>query len=184
MDSVHVIKTLKLQSVRITDRLEISVINFKEKSYVSFHDCLESGDRVVDCYININKEEFSKLLARVSELSTYLLKNKTMDIDMPDTLLPESELKLRQPRDYCYYCDDMMSAIVVDGKGRSRKTKLGSQEFTNLLKSQVIRCEYCGEEPKLGHCHCHRYDCKTCEKDSFCKRCDGILYYESRFSKM
>ena len=30
---------------------------------------------------------------------------------------------------------------------------------------------------------CHRYDCKTCEKDSFCKRCDGILYYESRFNK-
>ena len=184
IDNLDTIKTLSLQSIRATDQMEINVVNFKEKAYVSFHDCFVRHDRVFDCYINLNKQEFDKLLACVSDLSTFLYEDKAMDVNVPDTVLPEKEVKLRQLRDYCNKCHDMTRAIVVNSKGRSRQTMLGAQEFLNLLKSTGLRCHYCGEEPRQGNCHCHRFDCKKCEKDNFCKRCDGVLYYESQFSKI
>ena len=63
IDNLDTIKTLSLQSIRATDQMEINVVNFKEKAYVSFHDCFVRHDRVFDCYINLNKQEFDKLFS-------------------------------------------------------------------------------------------------------------------------
>lgn len=46
-----------------------------------------------------------------------------------------------------------------------------------------VSCQYC-EDRITSICHCHRYDCKTCEPDNFCSNCQSIIVYPHSDSRV
>ena len=77
-------------------------------------------------------------------------------------------------------CHDMRKVVLKDG--RMKDTALNPTAFqfvkdnNNDAANQLeIMCEYCGIYHGMGDlCHCHKYDCKDCEPNNFCKKCDQI----------
>ena len=83
LDNLDKVKTLELQTVQLTARLELSVVVFQNKTYVSFHKSNLWRGELFNCYINLNEEEFTNLLLRVQEVSDYFSNND--GVDAPDT---------------------------------------------------------------------------------------------------
>ena len=45
-----------------------------------------------------------------------------------------------------------------------------------IPKQWTCLCSYCGYKANNG-CHCHYFDCATCEPDHFCKQCGRLSVY-------
>ena len=86
IDNLDKVKTLKLQTIQLTSRLELSVIVFQNKTYVSFHKSNLWKGELFNWYINLNEEEFTNLLLRVHEVNDYFSNN--VGVDAPDTEQP------------------------------------------------------------------------------------------------
>ena len=86
VDNLDKVKTLKLQTIKLTSRLELSVVLFQNKTYVSFHKSNLWKGMLFNCYINLNEEEFTNLLLRVREVNDYFSNN--VGVDTPDTEQP------------------------------------------------------------------------------------------------
>ena len=172
-------KPQQFASILVSETKDVAVIAFKEQSYLSFHTVNKTKDRVFDNYINLSRAEASSLLRELPRI------NGLLSYDVPDTLLPESEVKVREPRNYCHVCNDELKAIIVRKDGRTFETRLTSAQRDviaagNATVGQTRLCAYCGD--KNGQCHCHRYDCSKCEPDNFCSRCQELTVYESKYS--
>ena len=172
-------KPQQFASILVSETKDVAVIAFKEQSYLSFHTVNKTKDRVFDNYINLSRAEVSSLLRELPRI------NGLLSYDVPDTLLPESEVKVREPRNYCHVCNDKLKAIIVRKDGRTLETRLTSAQRDavaagNATVGQAWLCVYCGD--KDAQCHCHRYDCSKCEPDNFCSRCQELTVYESKYS--
>ena len=172
-------KPQQFASILVSETKDVAVIAFKEQSYLSFHTVNKTKDRVFDNYINLSRAEVSSLMRELPRI------NGLLSYDVPDTLLPESEVKVREPRNYCHVYNDELKAIIVRKDGRTFETRLTSAQRDiiaagNATVGQTRPCAYCGD--KNGQCHCHRYDCSKCEPDNFCSRCQELTVYESKYS--
>ena len=104
--------------------------------------------------------------------------------DVPDTFIPESLIKKRDSVKSCDVCKNEMTAVITFNH-QMKTTRLSSnvckfiiQDNKNIQNPLGRSCHVCGATI-CTDCHCHRYDCETCEPDNFCKNCNGILVYES-----
>ena len=171
-------------TLKLTDTKEINVVDFKNNRYVSFHQCTNRGGKIYASYINLNSSEWCKLMFSSPAIDLLLTKES---FDVPDTLLPEKAPKIREPRNNCTECkDEMIAVILKDGRMKetnlSRETYKSIQESNKTVQNQLgLVCDYCGAMIYYD-CHCHKYDCRDCEPESFCKKCDGLLFYSSKFS--
>ena len=173
-------------SLKLSDSKEVNVVDFKNKQYVTFHHFTKWDDKTYHTYINIGANEWCALMFAMPAIDSMLNKQS---YDVPDTILPEKAAKLREPRTNCSMCKDEMTAVILKD-GRMKETNLTSQAYKSIKDSNKsafnqmdYSCDYCGGCRYYGaDCHCHKFDCKDCEPDNFCKKCDGILFYSSMFS--
>lgn len=132
--------------VKLTPEKQVKVVQFNDKRYVSFHRI--SGN--FNTYINMNEEEWA------------VFKDKVLE--MP-----------------CSQCNDVkIKKQLYDGK--MMETKLSAKALENVKENNqyaynqlAYQCEYCGDSFEYNTCHCHRYNCKECESDNFCSKCDELL---------
>ena len=67
--------------------------------------------------------------------------------------------------------------------GRLLETKLSPQQLRDVQENNETAynqlaycCEYCGIQYDYeGTCYCHRYNCRECEPDNFCKHCGDVM---------
>lgn len=172
-------------SLKLSDTKEVNVIDFKNKQYVSFHQRTKQGNKTYDSYINLSPDDWCKLVFSMPAVDNMMFPSFPA-FDVPDTLLPERKPKLREPRNYCSECKDEMTAVILRN-GRMKETNMTHDEYRNVKTSNKYAltksCEYCGGSSFYQDvCHCHKFDCKECEPENFCKKCEGILFYSSEFS--
>ena len=149
----------KNYTLQLTNEKEVNVLEFKDRRYVSFHSIHRYKDNVYDTYINLNEEEWQNCMEAMTKI-TFSQANPPQD-DTPQ-------------------CHDMKKVVLVNQ--RMKKTTLNPtalkcvQDHNNETYNQLdLMCDYCGIYEHMGDlCHCHKYNCKDCEPDNFCKTCDQL----------
>ena len=138
--------------LKISEGKDMKSFMFYEKRYMSFHRIYRAHDCVYDTYINLNEEEWYKLL----EINPDVLKE-----------LPKC-------------CTKQKKKLIY---GRLLETKLSPQQLKDVKENNetaynqlAYQCEYCGVQYDYeGTCHCHRYNCRECEPNNFCKHCGDVM---------
>ena len=67
--------------------------------------------------------------------------------------------------------------------GRLLETKLSPRQLRDVKENNETAynqlaycCEYCGVQYDYeGTCHCHRFNCRECELDNFCKHYGEVM---------
>ena len=117
------------------------------------------------------------------ELCTFLIYAPliTMDIlsaNVSRDWVKASKIVQRIPPNKCSECGDILKAkILRHGRGVQNKC-------FDICALSSDRCSYCGLKWESSDCHCHLFDCKTCEPRNFCRKCDGLLFYPDTKSKL
>ena len=140
--------------LKLTADKDIKIINFNEKRFVSFHRAFR-GQRVYDTYINMNEQEWKAFKTIVPDIVKA----------MPNcSLCQDVKVKRR-------LFDDRMLETKL-----SPKRLVSVKEDNEVAYNQMAyQCEYCGQTFDYeGTCHCHRYNCRECEPDNFCKQCGDV----------
>ena len=77
-------------------------------------------------------------------------------------------------------CHNLKRQIVVKNN-RMVETRISQKEVERIhqynltVQNQLgAMCTYCGEEIR-DDCHCHEFNCKTCEPQNFCSTCHVIV---------
>lgn len=138
--------------LKLSDEKQVKVILFKEKRYVSFHS---TTSKTYDTYVNMNEEEW----------------------DMFKRLMPD----ITEAMQKCSLCKgEKVKRKLYDGS--MLKTKLSPQQLADVEENNetaynqlAYQCTYCGQSFDYEDtCHCHRYNCRECEPDNFCKQCGDV----------
>lgn len=171
--------------IGLTKDKTVSVVTFKDQFYVSFSQISSSNSNIYIKYINFNESEWSALLYTIPAI-----KSLQQDKDVPDTLLPETDKRNRDKLSDCTHCHGKLSAVITHGNLMHQTTKLKENVYKNVRESNetaynqmAYLCTYCGKSI-CDDCHCHRWDCKLCEPDNFCDKCEEIVVYKSKYSDL
>ena len=137
--------------VKLSDNKQARKVIFKGYRYVSFLHTNKGYNN----FFNLNYDEWT------------MLKDKLPDITQA---LPK-----------CLLCKDMKVKKQLHDH-RMLETKLSAKQLEDVKDNNqyaynqlAYQCEYCGDSFDYGSCHCHRYDCRQCEPDNFCKKCQTLL---------
>ena len=110
----------------------------------------KSDGQVYDAYMMITPKEFELLMELAPKI-----------INFPDCL------------------NQITTHDMVNG--RMKETNLSSEELVAVEKNNetaynqlAMQCTYCGGNWDMEVCHCHRYDCRQCESENFCSRCQKL----------
>ena len=142
--------------VKLTDNKEVTVVQFDDRRFVSLHNTYKRQEQVYSVYINFNDEEWNEFLAA---------------LDAIGVMFPPKKIE------QCPDCDVVKKVVPVLG-GRMKESNLTAEELESVRQSnreaynqEALLCEYCGGNDYSGICHCHQYNCRTCEPDNFCGTC-------------
>lgn len=131
--------------LHLTKTKRLEVIEYRDVTYISL---VEQHNQFTS-HINFNKDEWMKLHA----------------LDINNALVE---------------CDHgQKSTIIVDSQKRIPSTLTAKQvaqlqKYNCGVQNQLgLMCLHCGSE-KYDNCHCHTYDCKECEPQNFCNKCDEL----------
>lgn len=149
---------IKREGKRLSAEKEIIPVTFQEMEYVSFHRCRKHEDKVFDCYINLNIEEWGEFVKHAPAISDNMYQSK------------------------CRTCGDLKIGVNLHD-GRMLETRLSpslheiiKKENATTQNQEGLCCEYCGASALLmaAECHCHKYDCLECEPKNFCSQCKQL----------
>lgn len=137
--------------LKLSEGKDMKAIAFNDKRYISFHRIYRANQCIYDTYINLNKEEW-ELLMQI---------NPAIMMELPKCCTKQKKKLIR---------------------GRMLETKLSPEHLKDVKESNeeaynqlAYCCEYCGVQFDYeGTCHCHRYNCRECEPDNFCKHCGDV----------
>ena len=136
---------------KLSEGKDMKTVVFSDNRYMSFHHIYRAHQRVYDTYINLNKEEWKKLM----EINPDILRQ------LPNCCTKEK----RKLFNNCMLETKLSPETLKD-------VKENNEEAYNQLAYQ---CEYCGKSFDYdGTCHCHRYNCCECEPTNFCKYCGDV----------
>lgn len=168
--------------VKLSEEKEINVIEYADKHFVSFSQKSNKNGKTYLTFINLNTSEWSAFLFALPAI------DKVQEgYNAPDTTV-EANRKERKEKSNCSLCKGMMSAVTTFNDQMKKATKLKMKDYIDVQKTNetaynqmAYLCTYCGS-PIYEDCHCHRFDCKDCEPNNFCDKCDEIIVYKSKFS--
>lgn len=136
----------------------MTVIQFEDRRYVSFHNTYKRQGQVYSVYINLGDDEWNEFLAA---------------LDAIDIMFPPKKIA------QCPSCDVVKTVVPVVG-GRMKESNLSPDDLQSVRLSnmeaqnqEAHRCEYCGGCDYNDICHCHQYNCRICEPANFCDTCGG-----------
>ena len=144
------------ESVALTTHKKVYTREYEGNLYVTFEGkWKKDGDEFTTC-INLSMDEMDQLVKSLWQI---------------DQLIPCYMVN------ECSLCRDSPQTVkLVDG--RMKKTILEFKKF-KVAKRQKGVCEFCGEEmTNFAVCHCHRYDCRKCSAENFCKYCGKNKFKE------
>lgn len=83
----------------------------------------------------------------------------------------------------CAICNDAKHEWEMFD-GRMYVTRLSSKKLREAIAANAVDmtalpvvCDYCGGEPRNNsNCHCHKYDCRQCSRENFCRGCGKNRY--------
>ena len=142
--------------LRLSSEKDVKAVVFKDRRYVSFHSIYKWQDNVYNTYINLNEDEWQNFINACTKIN---LKKRAANTPT---------------------CHDMKKVVLVDGCMKKTTLNPTALQFVkdnnNSANNQLeLMCEYCGLHHGMGDfCHCHKYNCKDCEPDNFCKTCDEL----------
>ena len=138
--------------LHLTKAKRLEVIRYDARRFVSVVE--EKPGSGFKSFINFNDEEWSNLEAKMENIN----------------------LALRE----CNTCHNLKRPIVVKNN-RMVETRISQKEVERIhqynltVQNQLgAMCTYCGEEIR-DDCHCHEFNCKTCEPQNFCSTCHVIV---------
>ena len=150
--------------VELTKTKDVSVKECFGMLYVSFHTTFIKDDTTVHTYINLNGEEWGKVLMALDDIDTII---------KPAKILP------------CMECRAQCKKVHVTALKRMQDTILTPEMLATVVDSNDIaydarmqRCTFCGgyEDDDVNECcHCHKYTCRKCEPDNFCTVCGANI---------
>lgn len=172
--------------IDLTKDKEVKIVKFLDKYYVSFVQTSKHNGKMYTNYINFNTSEWSALLYSLPGITGTL-----QGQDVPNTLIPEKEVKTRDKQSNCSLCKGKMNAVITYKHLMHKKTKLKDEDYKNVQDSNetaynqmAYLCPYCGTSICDECCHCHRFDCRQCEPANFCEKCEEIIVYQSKYSDL
>lgn len=151
--------------IALTDRKGVQNKQFNDKTYVGFYNTYYRNGTECTSYINLNTEEWESLVAILHEMD---------DIFMPKYVLP------------CPKCEPIMTAVPITADGRVAETKLSPERLLLVEANNEIAynqlmclCTFCGanhmeEDSPCGFCH--KFSCRFCEPQNFCKACNKLNF--------
>ena len=152
--------------LELTSDKSVQVVDLSNDRYWSFHHTWkDEEDNVHTNYINLREHEWAVFLDIVHEID---------EIIPTRAILP------------CPACHSMRKVMLVKHLGgRTQKTKLTPEQLAAVRENNAVsynqlmlECEYCGVamyDPE--RCHCHKYNCRMCESDNFCKTCGNCMIF-------
>ncbi len=171
--------------LKLTNEKEINIIKYFDKYYVSFLQKSNKNGKVYSNYINLNILEWRAFLLTLPNIDVLL-----QCYDVPDTLIPEKDTRERNEKSECSLCKDKMTAVITHNGRMNDTTKLKMADYidaqecnTTVYNQMGCMCTYCGRQ-MYDDCHCHRFDCKDCEPNNFCEKCNKLIVYTSKFSDL
>lgn len=142
----------------LTKAKRLEVITFENKRYVSFVE--QKPDSKFKSFINFNDNEWDILLNQMERICNALVE--------------------------CNVCHNLKRPIVPMKNKRLGETSLTKKQVDEIkdynatVQNQLgIRCLYCGRD-MYDDCHCHAYDCESCEPQNFCPECHVIIVYDPK----
>lgn len=131
--------------------------------YICFSKTYKNKEGALsDAYINFNPEEWQSFLNQLFEM---------------DKIFTPKKLKS------CPDCKRYPVTIHEVTK-RTQNTRLDAEALQAVkdnndatYNQEAHKCTYCGRHDMSCDgelCHCHKYNCRECEKDSFCKTCRAL----------
>ena len=135
--------------------------------YVSFeHDWQSKEDgRELHSWINLDEDEWATFVSILWQI---------------DQLMPTYQ------RFTCVVCCDDQTTKEMWG-GKLKRTLLDDNTLSEAIDANAVDregqdgpivCEYCGEGMVSFQCHCHKFDCRKCSEENFCKGCGENIYKE------
>ena len=151
-------------NIKLTDNKEVTVVQFHDRRYVSFHNTYQRQGIVHSVYINLNDDEWH----------TFLVALDTVDVMFPP-----------KPIASCPSCANFKQVVsLVDG--RMCKSQLTPDALQGVLENnamsynqEMLCCEYCGGSTNTydSGCHCHAFHCRDCEPGNFCDTCGTLKVF-------
>ena len=149
-------------TVKLSERKQVAnrELELNKTCYVSFSQIYMKEGRPLTSYINFKPFEWQEFIAQ---------------LHIMDSIFPPSVLKP------CPDCPaNIIFAEVDAASGRLKETRLSAEQLqavhdnNDIAYNQLVHCcTYCGGSDMSydESCHCHRYDCRECESENFCKTC-------------
>ena len=144
------------ECVKLTSHKRVFTREFEGSIYVTFEGKWVKEGEEFTTWINLSMDEMDVLVKHLWEI---------------DQLIPCFKIS------ECTLCHDSQQAVkMVDGK--MRKTLLDPKAFKTAQRKNVA-CVYCGKTMTIfSVCHCHKFDCRKCSAENFCRFCGKIKYKE------
>lgn len=164
--SVPLLQTIGYD-LKLTPTKNVTVVEFSGERYVSFHSTYIKDNKPMDSHINFNVDEWTEFMSA---------------LDVIDRLIPVTGIK-PCPNERCTPLKTVTP--VSNYEGRMRTSKLSAEQLAEVAEynrgvedPRARQCEHCGEACYDGlECHCHQYNCRSCEPANFCDTCGTNKIY-------
>ena len=138
------------------------------QNYIVFeNDWKNESDEDVQSWINLDEDEWQAFVKILWQI---------------DQVMPTFQ------RYTCVVCLDQRTTVDL-WSGKLQRTLLDEDTLAEAIDANAVDragqdgpivCEYCGDAMAVFRCHCHKYNCRQCSDDSYCKGCGENVYIVSQ----
>ena len=156
--------TAPLEKIELNPIKRVYNSEHMDQTYITFESDWKNEDgEDVKSWINLDEEEWEAFVKILWQI---------------DQVIPSYQ------RYTCVVCLDERTTVDL-WSGKLRRTKLDEATLNEAINANAIDragqdgpivCEYCGDAIVVFQCHCHKYNCRSCSDENFCKGCGENMY--------